>query len=299
MTCADISNEGYIYNPPSEDKGLMLRVAVGCSHNACTFCGMYRNVKFRVRPLDQLLPLIAEAKERTPNLRRVFLGDGNALAAPTNELLPILQRLKSAFPTLSTISCAARASDLLEKTPADLALLRSKGLSLIYLGVESGDDEVLRRINKGVTADEIKKAGHAADAAGIELSTMIILGLGGKELTEEHAIHTADILNALSPSMLGIMTLLPRAGTPLERQIEVGQFQRLSRQETLQELLTLLTRLNLPRPSILRASHIYNFVNLAGTLPEDKETLLAQVRQSLEQEPTIEKELTYKNYGIF
>lgn len=299
MTCADISNEGYIYNPPSEDKGLMLRVAVGCSHNACTFCGMYRNVKFRVRPLDQLLPLIAEAKERTPNLRRVFLGDGNALTAPTDELLPILQRLKSTFPTLGTISCAARASDLLEKTPADLALLRSKGLSLIYLGVESGDDEVLRRINKGVTADEIKNAGQAADAAGIELSTMIILGLGGKELTEEHAIHTADILNALSPSMLGIMTLLPRAGTPLEQQIEVGQFQRLSRQETLQELLTLLTRLNLPRPSILRASHIYNFVNLAGTLPEDKETLLAQVRQSLEQEPTIEKELTYKNYGIF
>lgn len=299
MTCADISNEGYIYNPPSEDKGLMLRVAVGCSHNACTFCGMYRNVKFRVRPLDQLLPLIAEAKERTPNLRRVFLGDGNALTAPTDELLPILQRLKSTFPTLNSISCAARASDLLEKTPADLALLSSKGLSLIYLGVESGDDEVLRRINKGVTVADIKKAGQAADAAGIELSTMIILGLGGKELTEEHAIHTADILNALSPSMLGIMTLLPRAGTPLERQIEVGQFQRLSRQETLQELLTLLTRLNLPRPSILRASHIYNFVNLAGTLPEDKETLLAQVRQSLEQEPTIEKELTYKNYGIF
>ena len=299
MTCADISNEGYVYNPPSEDKGLVLRVAVGCSHNACTFCGMYRNVKFRVRPLDQLLPLIAEAKERTPNLRRVFLGDGNALTAPTDELLPILQRLKSTFPTLGTISCAARASDLLEKTPADLALLRSKGLSLIYLGVESGDDEVLRRINKGVTVADIKKAGQAADAAGIELSTMIILGLGGKELTEEHAIHTADILNALSPSMLGIMTLLPRAGTPLEQQIEVGQFQRLSRQETLQELLTLLTRLNLPRPSILRASHIYNFVNLAGTLPEDKETLLAQVRQSLEQEPTIEKELTYKNYGIF
>ena len=299
MTCADISNEGYIYNPPSEDKGLMLRVAVGCSHNACTFCGMYRNVKFRVRPLDQLLPLIAEAKERTPNLRRVFLGDGNALTAPTDELLPILQRLKSTFPTLGTISCAARASDLLEKTPADLALLRSKGLSLIYLGVESGDDEVLRRINKGVTADEIKNAGQAADAAGIELSTMIILGLGGKELTEEHAIHTADILNALSPSMLGIMTLLPRAGTPFEQQIEAGQFERLSRQETLQELMTLLNRLELHRPSILRASHIYNYVDLAGTLPEDKESLLEQVRQRLEEEPATEKVLTYKNYGIF
>ena len=299
MTCADISSEGYVYNPPSEDKGLVLRVAAGCSHNACTFCGMYQNVRFRVKPLDELLPLIAEAKERTPNLRRVFIGDGNALAAPTTELLPILQRLKSTFPTVSAISCAARASDLLEKTPADLALLHDVGLSLIYLGVESGDDEVLRRINKGVTADDVIKAGQAADKAGIELSTMIILGLGGKELTEAHAIHTADILNALSPAMLGIMTLLPRAGTPLERQIAFEQFQRLNRQETLQELMTLLTRLDLHRPSILRASHIYNFVDLAGTLPEDKESLLAQVRQRLEEEPTTEKELIYKNYGIF
>ncbi len=299
MTCADISSEGYVYNPPSEDKGLVLRVAAGCSHNACTFCGMYRNVNFRVRPLDELLPLIAEAKERTPNLRRVFLGDGNALAAPTAELLTILKRLKSAFPTVSTISCAARANDLLEKAPADLALLNANGLSLIYLGVESGDDEVLRRINKGVTADDVIQAGQAANKAGIELSTMIILGLGGKELTEEHAMHTADILNALSPAMLGIMTLLPRAGTPLERQIAVEQFQRLNRQETLQELLKLLTRLDLHRPSILRASHIYNFVDLAGTLPEDKESLLAQVRQRLEEEPTTEKDLIYKNYGIF
>ena len=299
MTCADISYEGYSYSPPSEDKGLVLRVAAGCSHNACTFCGMYRNVRFRVKPLEELLPLIAEAKERTPNLRRVFLGDGNALAAPINELLPILQRLRSTFLTLNTISCAARASDLLEKTPADLALLRSSGLSLIYLGVESGDDEVLHRINKGVTANDVIKAGQAADKAGIELSTMIILGLGGKELTEAHAIHTADILNDLSPAMLGIMTLLPRAGTPLERQISVGQFQRLNRQETLRELLNLLTRLDFHRPSILRASHTYNYVDLAGTLPEDKESLLAQVRQRLEEEPTTEKELIYKNYGIF
>ena len=299
MTCADISCEGYVYNPPSEDKGLVLRVAMGCSHNACTFCGMYQNVRFRVKPLDELIPLIAEAKERTPNLRRVFLGDGNALAAPTTDLLPILQRLKSTFPTLITISCAARASDLLEKTPAELALLHEGGLSLIYLGVESGDDEVLRRINKGVTAGDVMKAGQAADAAGIELSTMIILGLGGKELTEAHAIHTADVLNALSPAMLGIMTLLPRAGTPLERQIAVGQFQRLSRQETLQELLRLLTHLDLHRPSLLRASHIFNFIDLAGTLPEDKESLLKQVRRSLEEEPTTEKELIYKNYGIF
>jgi len=260
---------------------------------------MYRNVRFRVKPLEELLPLIAEAKERTPNLRRVFLGDGNALAAPINELLPILQRLRSTFLTLNTISCAARASDLLEKTPADLALLRSNGLSLIYLGVESGDDEVLRRINKGVAANDVIKAGQAADKAGIELSTMIILGLGGKELTEAHAIHTADILNAVSPAMLGIMTLLPRVGTPMERQIAMGQFHRLNRQETLQELLSLLTRLDFHRPSILRASHIYNFVDLAGTLPEDKESLLAQVRQALEGEPTTEKELTYKNYGIF
>lgn len=299
MTCADISSEGYVYNPPSEDKGLVLRVTLGCSHNSCTFCGMYRNVPFRIRPLDEVLPLILEAKERTPNLRRVFLGDGNALAAPTAELLPILQRLKSTFPTIGTISCAARAKDLLEKTPDELASLRKSGLSLIYLGIESGDNEVLRRINKGVTADDVIKAGQAADAAEIELSTMIILGLGGKERSEEHAIHTADVLNALSPAMLGIMTLLPRVGTPLERQIAEGQFQRLTRQETLQELMMLLTHLDLYRPALLRASHIYNFVDLAGTFPEDKEELLTKVKQSIKDAPAVEKELTYKNYGIF
>jgi radical SAM superfamily enzyme YgiQ (UPF0313 family) len=187
----------------------------------------------------------------------------------------------------------------LEKTPAELALLRANGLSLIYLGVESGDDEVLRRINKGVTANDVMKAGQAADTAGIELSTMIILGLGGKELSEAHAIHTAEVLNALSPAMLGIMTLLPREGTPLERLIADGQFHRLNRQETLHELIELLTRLQLRRPSILRASHLYNYVDLAGTLPEDKEDLLKQVRKSLGEDPAMEKELTYKNFGIF
>lgn len=299
MSCADIQTEGYAFNPPSEDKGLVLRVALGCSHNDCSFCGMYKNVSFRVRPLAEVLPSIQEAKEMKPNLRRVFLGDGNALVAPTADLLPILKRLKATFPLLTTISCAARATDLLEKSPTELALLRANGLSLIYLGVESGDDEVLRRINKRVTSQEIIKAGQAAETAGIELSTMIILGLGGKELSRQHAIHTADILNALSPAMLGIMTLLPRAGTPLERSIEAGHFQRLNRQETLQELLEILTRLDLRGPSILRASHLYNYVPLEGTLPEDKDALLAQIQKCIEEAPTSETELAYKNYGIF
>lgn len=299
MTCADMHSEGYVYNPPSENKGLFLRVSTGCSHNACTFCGMYRHVHFRVRPIEELLPTIMEAKENSPNLRRAFLGDGNALAAPTADLIPLLQRLKTFFPSLLTISCAARANDLLEKSPQELALLRANGLSLIYLGIESGDDKVLKRINKGVTADETIRAAKAADAANIDLSTMIILGLGGKELTEGHALHTAELLSEISPAMLGIMTLLPRAGTPLEQQIAAGRFQRLTRQETLQELLALLSGLQLKRPSLLRASHLYNYIDLAGTVPEDKEALLEQVRQSLVANQNDEKELAYKNYGIF
>ena len=133
MSCADIRDEGYVYNPPSEDKGLVLRVALGCSHNACTFCGMYRNVGFRIRDLAEILPEIRETRENKPNLKRVFLGDGNALAAPTEQLLPILQRLKATFPMLATISCAARADDLLAKSVAELAELRAAGLSLVYL----------------------------------------------------------------------------------------------------------------------------------------------------------------------
>ena len=299
MSCADIRDEGYAYNPPSEDKGLVLRVAIGCSHNACTFCGMYRNVGFRIRDFAEILPEIREAKEDKPNLKRVFLSDGNALAVPTERLLQIMQRLKATFPVLATISCAARADDLLAKSAAELAELRAAGLSLIYLGVESGDDEVLRSINKGVSAADVVQAGQAADAAGIDLSTMIILGLGGRKRSEPHALHTAAVLNALSPAMLGIMTLLPREGTPLERLVAGGQFERLDRKETLQELLMLLQRLEVRRPAILRASHLYNHLALEGDLPEDKATLIAQVQAELQKDPSTAKELTYKNYGIF
>ena len=299
MSCADIRDEGYVYNPPSEDKGLVLRVALGCSHNACTFCGMYRNVGFRIRDLAEILPEIRETRENKPNLKRVFLGDGNALAAPTEQLLPILQRLKATFPMLATISCAARADDLLAKSVAELAELRAAGLSLVYLGVESGDDEVLRSINKGVSAADVVRAGQAADAAGIDLSTMIILGLGGKKRSEQHALNTAAVLNALSPAMLGIMTLLPRTGTPLERLVAVGQFERLDRKETLQELLLLLQRLEVRRPAILRASHLFNHLALEGDLPEDKAALIGQVQAELQKDPATAKELSYKNYGIF
>ena len=299
MSCADIRDEGYAYSPPSEDKGLVLRVAIGCSHNACTFCGMYRNVGFRIRDFAEILPEIREAKEDKPNLKRVFLSDGNALAVPTERLLQIMQRLKATFPVLATISCAARADDLLAKSAAELAELRAAGLSLIYLGVESGDDEVLRSINKGVSAADVVQAGQAADAAGIDLSTMIILGLGGRKRSEPHALHTAAVLNALSPAMLGIMTLLPRAGTPLERLVAVGQFERLDRKETLQELLMLLQRLEVRRPAILRASHLFNHLALEGDLPEDKATLIEEVQVELQKNPALAKELSYKNYGIF
>ena len=299
MSCADIRDEGYAYNPPSEDKGLVLRVAIGCSHNACTFCGMYRNVGFRIRDLAEILPEIHETKEIKPNLKRVFLSDGNALAVPTERLLQIMQRLKATFPVLTTISCAARADDLLAKSAAELAELRAAGLSLVYLGVESGDDEVLRSINKGVSAADVVRAGQAADTAGIDLSTMIILGLGGKKRSEQHALNTAAVLNALSPAMLGIMTLLPRAGTPLERLVAVGQFERLDRKETLQELLMLLQRLEVRRPAILRASHLFNHLALEGDLPEDKATLIEEVQVELQKNPALAKELSYKNYGIF
>lgn len=299
MTCADISIEGYVYNPPSEDKGLILRVTLGCSHNACTFCGMYRDQAFRIKSPDEVRALILETKEMKPNLRRVFLGDGNALAAPVSVLLPILQLLRQSFPLLSTISCAARATDILAKTSAELALLRAQGLSLIYLGVESGDEEVLRRINKGVTAQDTILAGQAADAVGIELSTMIILGLGGRSLTDQHAVHTAEILNRLSPAMLGVMTLLPRSGTPLEQQVATGEFQRLNRRETLQELKNILLRLDLRRSCIFRASRLYNYLSLEGTLPEDRDVLLEQVEKGIREDAAQEKDLEYKNYGIF
>ena len=274
--------EGMVFRPPSEANSFILRVTIGCAHNRCTFCSMYRGVNFRARPLSEIEPIIQQTARHYPNLRRVFLADGDALVLSTDRLLAIIELLKANFPKLSRISCYGGPLDILRKTPADLQLLKQAGLQLVYLGIESGDDEVLARVQKGVTSAEMIEAGKKIIAAGMKLSAMLVLGLGGRELSRQHALNSARVASAINPTMLSALTLMLHRGTPLRADAEQGTFQPLSPYQFVLELKELVSSLNMQSPCIFRSNHVSNMLPLAGTLPEDKNSLLLQAEEALQ-----------------
>lgn len=290
--------EGMVFRPPSEANSFILRVTIGCSHNSCTFCGMYRDVRFRARPREEVMALIHKAARYWPDTRRIFLADGNALVLATDRLLEIMRTLRSAFPKLTRITCYGGPQDILRKTPAELAALKEAGLQIIYLGIESGDDAVLAAIRKGATAAEMTAAGRRVMDAGIKLSTMVILGLGGRAGSREHALGTARVVSAVSPTMLSALTLMLHEGTPLREAADRGDFKPLSPYELLQELKLMLENIEVSRPCIFRSNHVSNFLPLAGTLPHDKRQLLADTDEVLEafKEQTAP---TYNDTGMF
>lgn len=277
--------EGPVFRPPSEAASFILRVTIGCSHNACTFCNMYRSVSFRPRPLNEIMAQIAAARPYARHIRRIFLADGNALVLATDTLLNILQVLTETFPQLQRVSCYAGPKDILRKTPAELSALQAAGLKLVYYGLESGDDVVLKNVNKGVAAAESVAAGQRIVAAGIKLSVMIISGLGGRENSGRHASNTALAVNAIRPHMLSALTLMLYRGSELLAQFESGRFVPLPPAEIMGELYALVQGIELPATShcLFRSTHASNHVALAATLPKDKERLLADIQAAREQ----------------
>ena len=274
--------EGMVFRPPSEANSFILRVTIGCAHNRCTFCSMYRDVQFRARPLSEIEPIIQKTARYYPGIRRVFLADGDALVLSTDRLLAVIDLLKANFPKLSRISCYGGPLDILRKTPADLQLLKQAGLQLVYLGIESGDDEVLARVQKGVTSEQMIEAGQKIIAAGMKLSAMLVLGLGGRELSRQHAINSARVASAINPTMLSALTLMLHRGTPLRAEAEQGLFQPLSPYEFVLELKELVNSLDMHAPCIFRSNHVSNMLPLAGTLPDDKNSLLRQAEDALQ-----------------
>ncbi len=272
--------EGPVFRPPSEAYSFILRVTIGCSHNACTYCNMYRSVSFRTRPMHEIVAQINAAKPYANHIRRIFLADGNALVLATDKLLEILNLLSRTFPRLQRVSCYAGPKDILRKTPDELAALRDAGLKLVYYGMESGDDEVLRRVNKGVGAAEAIEAGQRIVAAGIKLSVMVIAGLGGKAHSLNHARNTAKAVNAIRPHMLSALTLMLYRGSELLAQFERGEFIPLAPAEIMGELHELISGIELPENShcLFRSNHISNHIALAATLPKDKDKLLDDIR---------------------
>ena len=273
--------EGMVFRPPSEANSFILRATIGCAHNRCTFCSMYRDVQFRARPISEIEPIIRKTARHYPDLRRVFLADGDALVLSTPKLLEIMELLKAHFPKLSRITCYGGPLDILRKSPEELLSLKQAGLQMVYLGIESGDDEVLTRVQKGVTGEEMIQAGQKILAAGMKLSAMLVLGLGGRELSLQHARNSARVASAINPTMLSALTLMLHRGTPLRAEAEQGKFQPLSPYEFVQELTELVTHLNMHSPCIFRSNHVSNMLPLAGTLPGDKNSLLEQAEDAL------------------
>ena len=273
--------EGPIYRPPSEADSLLVQATIGCPHNKCTFCMVYKKgPHFRVRPVPDILEDLDEAKNQYGSgIRTLFLPAGNTIAMPTKDLALVCAHARSLFPGLERITVYGSSRYIFLKGPADLLQLKNAGLTRIHVGLESGDDEVLARIKKGTDSAEQIQAGIWVREAGITLSEYVILGIGGKEKTEAHATETARTLNAINPDTIRFRTFLPKINTLLLHQIKKGDFQVLSPHEVIRETMEIIRRLNVT--SAITSDHYTNYVHIQGKMPEDRDTMLSILEKAL------------------
>lgn len=285
-----------VFRPPSEAESFILRVTRGCAHNACTYCNMYRGVKFEMLSDEQIMRQIAMAYSYDRDgVGRVFLADGDALVLPTERLLRILRTLKEYFPNLSRVSSYAAPGDILRKSAEDLKALREAGLELLYYGMESGDSQTLKDIRKGVNGEQSIEVGKRVIAAGMKLSIMVILGIAGKEGSQRHALATAKAISEIQPTMLSALSLMLYRGSELKDQFERGEFHPLPPAGLMEELKLMVEHMELPdtAKTIFRSNHVSNYIRLAATLPEDKTQLLADINKSIAYLKT------KKNYDVY
>ena len=268
-----------LYRPPSEASSLLIQATYGCPHNGCTFCGMYKNVRFRPRPLDDVLEDIDGAAEIYAGVKTVFLPDGNTIILSTRKLLAILERIALRFPDLERVTCYGSARYVVKKTPADLKKLRSAGLKRIHMGMESGDAVTLDRINKGTTPDEIIAAGRLVRDAGMEISEYCLVGMGGTVRSEAHARESARVLNAIAPHFVRLRTLTAVPGTPLAADLDEQRFELPGPIECLREVRSLVEDLDCE--THLVSDHISNYTDTNGHFPRDKAAILDRLDRCL------------------
>lgn len=262
-----------VYRPPGEWRSFLVQATIGCSHNGCTFCGMYKGKKFRIRPMDDIIGDIREAAAFYNQYEKVFLCDGDAIVLKTEDLLEIIGEIKKDFPHCRLISTYAGPRSTLSKTPEELKILHEAGLGRAYLGIETGMEALLKSTNKGVSRAEMLEAGLRLRNAGIDLWGIILIGLGGKPLSMENARETAKIINEMQPNHLSAMNYTPVEGTKLGNQALRGEFQVLSAKESLMETAELIRNLEVSGMHFT-SDHASNYLPLKGTLNEDRDKLL-------------------------
>lgn len=275
--------EGMVYRPPSEARSLIVQLTIGCAHNNCSFCTMYKDKQFRVRKLSEIKEDFAEASRRYGRERlRIFLADGDALVMKTEDLLEILRYAKECFPRAERISSYGTPGDVLRKSEEELIALRKAGLELIYMGAESGDDVVLQQINKGVTREEIIAAGQKLKKCGIGTSITLISGLGGKERLKEHALESADLISQMKPDYVGFLTLMLDEPAPILKEIREGRLTLLEPEDVLAEMRLFLQHVD-SEGTVFRSNHASNYIVLRGNLNRDIPSMLEYLEEVEEQ----------------
>ena len=271
---------GAVYRPPSEAHSLIVQCTLGCSHNKCAFCIMYKEKQFSINPLEQVLSDLAEARTYYSRIERIFLADGDALILPMDYLLSVLDYIREHFPECERVSAYASTKALMRKSDAELKTLRERGLQMVYVGLETGYEPLLKKYDKGVTAEEIIEHSLRAKAAGMTLSVTAINGMGGREQSEEHAIATAEALSRIKADYVAMLTLRVYSGTPLHDWIERGELTMLGPQELALENRLILQHID-SDGSVFRSNHASNYLPLKGTLNRDRDALIEQIDKAL------------------
>ena len=272
---------GKLYRPPSEADALILQATIGCSWNHCTYCDMYRDKTFRVRPLEESLEdLDVAGRTVADEVEKLFVADGDALVMPLDHWMPILERAGNAFPNLRRVSCYAMARNILEKSDVELRTLREAGLSLLYIGPESGDDATLKRIAKGDDAAAHVEAARKAHAAGMKLSVIALLGIDPLR-SEEHARATGELVTKMDPAWFSALTVTVVPGTPLHTLQKRGKYAVPAIPALLRELRTMVEH-SKPTKAIFRTNHASNYLPLGGVLPQDSARIVAVIDAALD-----------------
>jgi len=273
--------EGNIIRPPSESNSILLQVTVGCSHNKCTFCGTYTEERFRIKPESIVMQDIAFASKNCRRQRRLFLCDGDALIIPQGRLVNLLVEIEKHLPWVTRVGVYANAKSLKIKTLKELKELRTHGLGIVYMGLETGDDITLRNICKGASASDMIQMGKKARAAGYKLSLTVLLGIAGRSRSKMHAEETGKVLSAINPEYVGALSLMLIPETLLYREFKAGKFPILRPDELMRELREMIAHTHLSR-GFFHANHASNYLPIKARLPRDKEDVLKLIDDAIE-----------------
>lgn len=289
MLVPDLTSYSNLYRPPSEAFSLILQITIGCSHNKCSFCSMYKGVQFHIKPFEQIKAEIDYFRSRAKYVNRIFLADGDALIVPTEKLIEILKYIKNIFSECERISTYASPKSLELKSEDELKKIKDNGISLLYIGAESGSDEVLKNINKGVTSKELGDLILKAKKVGLKTSVTFIVGILGEKDFREHAVATGNFISRCEPDYVGILSLMLEENTTIYQEWLKGNFKEVDGIDILKEIKLIIENINVTSNIIFRSNHASNYINLKGNLPEDKKRLIQEIDISLNKHSLKEK----------